>query len=143
MSLLIFTGLLNVTDATPPPELPALAILENRFDILCLAARNQILLNLVDHRSFAYDIDNDGKLVRLVANFKGGGIERINTEPAKIEISWHSGLLLGPHTEAPYWCAVKAKDNHSPSPSALILSAVGVVEPPYGANLCYSSSISA
>ena len=124
MSLIVFEGLQKITDAEPPQELPPLSQLENRDDILCLAARNQILLKLVDHRAFAYDIDNEGKLVRLVANFKGGGLEKIGAEPEKVELSSHSGLSLGPHTEAPYWCAVKARNDHSPSPSALILSAL-------------------
>lgn len=124
MSLLVFEGLQTITDSTLPQELPALSILESRWDILCLAARNQILLKLVDHRTFAYDIDNEGKLVRLVANFKGGGLEKVHAEPEKIELSSHSGLSLGPHTEAPYWCAVKAENGHSPSPSALILSSL-------------------
>lgn len=103
--VLIFEGLQKITDASPPNELPDLASLENRHDVLCLAARNQILLKLVDNSSFAYDMDNEGKLVRLVANFKGGGLTKINAEPDIKELSSHSGLALGPHTEAPYWCA--------------------------------------
>ncbi len=122
--VLIFEGLQKITDASPPNELPDLASLENRYDVLCLAARNQILLKLVDNSAFAYDMDNEGKLVRLVANFKGGGLTKINAEPEIKELSSHSGLALGPHTEAPYWCAVNAKDGHSPSPSSLILSAL-------------------
>ena len=124
VSVLIFEGLQKFTDAGPPNELPSLASLENRYDILCLAARSQILLKLVDNGAFAYDMDNEGKLVRLVANFKGGGLIKINAEPEVKELSSHSGLALGPHTEAPYWCAVNAKDDHSPSPSSLILSAL-------------------
>ncbi|NYH08627.1 hypothetical protein [Pseudomonas moraviensis] len=124
VSLLIFEGMQKITDTSPPEELPDLAALEDRYDVLCLAARNQILLKLVDNSSFAYDMDNEGKLVRLVANFKGGGLTRINDEPEIKELSSHSGLALGPHTEAPYWCAVNAKDGHSPSPSSLILSAL-------------------
>lgn len=122
--VLIFEGLQKITDASPPNELPDLASLENRYDVLCLAARNQILLKLVDNSAFAYDMDNEGKLVRLVANLKGGGLTKINAEPEIKELSSHSGLALGPHTEAPYWCAVNAKDGHSPSPSSLILSAL-------------------
>lgn len=122
--VLIFEGLQKITDDSPPNELPDLASLENRYDVLCLAARNQILLKLVDNSAFAYDMDNEGKLVRLVANFKGGGLTKINAEPEIKELSSHSGLALGPHTEAPYWCAVNAKDGHSPSPSSLILSAL-------------------
>ena len=124
VSVLIFDGLQKISDASPPDELPDQTSLENRSDVLCLAARNQILLKLVDNRAFAYDMDNDGKLVRLVANFKGGGLTRIPAEPDIKELSSHSGLALGPHTEAPYWCAINAKDGHSPSPSSLILSAL-------------------
>lgn len=124
MSLLIFEGLKTITDAAMPEELPPMALLERDGDIQCLAARNQILLKIVDHQAFAYDIDNEGKLVRLVANFKGGGAEKIQAEPEKAELSSHSGLSLGPHTEAPYWCSVNAENDHSPSPSALILSAL-------------------
>ncbi|MGY2440707.1 hypothetical protein [Pseudomonas sp. SDO52101_S400] len=124
VSLLIFEGMQKVSDTSPPDELPDLTALEERHDVLCLAARNQILLKLVDNSAFAYDMDNEGKLVRLVANFKGGGLTKINDEPEVKELSSHSGLPLGPHTEAPYWCAVNAKDGHSPSPSSLILSAL-------------------
>lgn len=122
--VLIFEGLQTINDASPPDELPDLVSLEHRYDVLCLAARNQILLKLVDNTAFAYDMDNDGKLVRVVANFKGGGLNKLNAEPEGKELSSHSGLALGPHTEAPYWCAVNAKDEHSPSPSSLILSAL-------------------
>ncbi|MEB0109513.1 hypothetical protein [Pseudomonas sp. MH9.3] len=124
VSLLIFEGLQKITDTGPPEELPDLISLERRHDVLCLAARNQILLNLVDNTAFAYDMDNNGKLVRLVANFKGGGLNEIQVEPDVKELSSHSGLALGPHTEAPYWCSVNAKNGHSPSPSSLILSAL-------------------
>jgi len=124
VSSLIFDGLQKINDPLLPNELPDLASLENRYDVLCLAARNQILLRLVDNSAFAYDMDNEGKLVRLVANFKGGGLTKINAEPEIKELSSHSGLALGPHTEAPYWCAVKAQNGHSPSPSSLILSAL-------------------
>lgn len=124
ISLLIFEGMLRVTDTNPPDELPGLASLEQRHDVLCLAARNQILLKLVGNHSFAYDMDNEGKLIRLVANFKGGGRTKISAEPPVKELSSHSGLALGPHTEAPYWCAMHAKGGHSPAPSSLILSAL-------------------
>jgi hypothetical protein len=123
-SALIFERLQKISDACPPNDLPELAFLENRHDVLCLAARNQILLKLVDNEAFAYDMDNEGKLVRLVANLKGGGLNKINAEPDLKELSSHSGLALGPHTEAPYWCAVNAKGGRSPSPSSLILSAL-------------------
>ncbi len=98
--MLVFEGLRTITDSPPPHELPNLRSLENRHDVLWLAARNQILLELVDHKAFAYDMDNEGKMIRLVANFKGGGLTRIPDEPDHKEISSHSGLALGPHTEA-------------------------------------------
>lgn len=124
VSALIFEGLQKISDVNPPEGQQDLTSLENRYEVLCLAARNQILLKLVDNSAFAYDMDNEGKLVRLVANFKGGGLMKIDSEPDIKELSSHSGLALGPHTEAPYWCAVNAKDGHSPSPSSLILSAL-------------------
>lgn len=124
ISLLIFEGMQIITDASAPEVLPDLASLEGRHDVLCLAARNQILLKLVDNNAFAYDMDNEGKLVRLVANFKGGGLTKIDAEPEAKELSSHSGLALGPHTEAPYWCAVNTQNGRSPSPSSLILSAL-------------------
>lgn len=124
VSLLIFEGMQKVTDMAPPDELPGLATLEQSRDVLRLASRNQILLKLVGNDAFAYDIDNEGRLVRLVANFKGGGHNKIKAEPQVTELSSHSGLALGAHTEAPYWCAMQAKDGHSPSPASLILSAL-------------------
>lgn len=124
ISLLIFEGMQIITDAPAPEDLPDLSSLEGRYDVLCLAARNQILLKLVDNNAFAYDMDNEGKLVRLVANFKGGGLTKIDAEPEAKELSSHSGLALGPHTEAPYWCAVNTQNGRSPSPSSLILSAL-------------------
>lgn len=124
ISLLIFEGLESISNELPPNILPAERLLENRHDVLCLAVRNQILLKLVDHRTFSYDIDNHGKIVRLVANFKGGGATRLDGETEEIEISSHSGISLGPHTEAPYWCSLTPENGHSPAPSALILSAL-------------------
>jgi len=124
ISALKMTGLHHVTNAPAPQNLPALSSLEKSADILTLGSRNQILLSMVDHTSFAYDIDNEAKLIRLVANFNGGGHEEIMAEPERADLSSHSGLALGPHTEAPYWCAVTAENGHSPSPSALILSAL-------------------
>ncbi len=124
ISAMVFNGLQAVTAGPPPLDLPPLSALESERYVLCLAARNQILLNLVDHRAFAYDMDNDGQIVRLVGNFKGGGKTKLDAEPVKIELSSHSGLALGPHTEAPYWCSVEAQNGHSPAPSALILTAL-------------------
>lgn len=110
---------------TLPPELPALEALEHVPECLHLAARNQILLHLVRNRAFAYDIDNNGRLVRFVGNFCGGGLAPRKDEPAidDIELSSHAGLSLGPHTEAPYHCALQTVDGRSPAPSTLILTA--------------------
>lgn len=124
MSALVFEGLAAVDDRPLPETLPALAALENDLAILRLGARNQVLLKMVEHRAFAYDIDNVGKLVRLVGNFKGGGQEKLSHETGVVELSSHSGLSLGPHTEAPYWCVLEDRDGHSPAPSALILTAL-------------------
>jgi hypothetical protein len=123
-SALVFQGLLPVSQTSLPAHLPLLADLEGDSNIYLLASRSQILLKLLDHRAFAYDIDNDAKIVRIVANFKGGGHENLSNEPAKVELSSHTGLALGPHTEAPYWCSVGSSAGHSPAPSALILTAL-------------------
>ncbi|NIF18051.1 hypothetical protein [Pantoea sp. Cy-639] len=124
LSALLFSRM-RAPAGAPPEHLPSLATLEHDSDCLYLAARNQLLLALTDYRAFAFDIDNNGKLVRLVANFKGGGhaplAGEVPLQPA--ELSSHSGLPLGPHTEAPYNCSVQACHGHSPAPSALILTA--------------------
>ncbi|KER04364.1 hypothetical protein QPK14_11785 [Photorhabdus temperata subsp. temperata] len=124
MSALIFEGMKKVDNDILPNKLPSLSSLENQYSILYLAARNQILLELVEHRAFAYHIENSGKIVRLVAHLKGKGLQDIDSENSKVELSSHSGLSLGPHTEGPYWSTVKAKNGHSPSPSSLILSSM-------------------
>jgi hypothetical protein len=84
-----------------------------------------LLLELAFHRAFAFDIDNHGQQVRLVGNFKGGGCQpRLDEDrQTAVELSSHSGLRLGAHTEAPYHCSVRALGGHSPAPSALILGA--------------------
>ncbi|VVO43484.1 hypothetical protein [Pseudomonas fluorescens] len=125
LSALVFQGLLAPTDDVPPTTLPSLHELEEDFHCMHLASRNQILLKLVQHTAFAYDIDNKGKIVRLVGNFKGGGKEKLSHEDCaqRIELSSHAGLRLGPHTEAPYHCSINAVNGHSPAPSALILTA--------------------
>ncbi|MCU1719818.1 TauD/TfdA family dioxygenase [Pseudomonas sp. 5P_5.1_Bac1] len=125
LSVLLFSRLLPPRNDELPEQLPALAALERDHPCLYLASRNQVLLELVHYRAFAFDIDNDGKHVRLVGNFKGGGQQpRPDEDPYEaVELSSHAGLRLGPHTEAPYHCSVVARDGHSPAPSALILSA--------------------
>ena len=124
LSALVVEGLSNVSADPIPSSLPALPDFEIRQDVRRLGLRHQILLELVAHDAFAYDLDNEGKIVRIVANLKGSGSVSLPLEPSDVEQSSHSGLALGPHTEAPYWCAVEAQNGHSPSPSALILTAL-------------------
>ncbi|MDR3559813.1 MAG: hypothetical protein P4N59_00025 [Negativicutes bacterium] len=111
-SALLFDQMLAPEDCSPPDALPDLNLLECDFECLRLSSRNQILLALVEHRPFAFDMDNDGKLVRYVANFKGGGRQLLpdEAETAKVELSSHAGLHLGPHTEAPYHCSRRSAD---------------------------------
>jgi len=108
-----------------PDVLPSLHELTTAPAVIYLASRQQILLGLVGYRSFAFDIDNEGRHLRLVGNFKGGGNEPLPDENLKndAELSSHAGVGLGPHTEPPYNCSVVAENGHSPAPSALILSA--------------------
>lgn len=124
LSALLFSQMHSPDD--PLPEyLPCQSELEQDQCTLYLASRNQLLLALARYCAFAFDIDNDGKHVRLVANFKGGGTTQRPDEDRRrsVELSSHSGLRLGAHTEAPYNCSVIAHDGHSPAPSALILAA--------------------
>ena len=125
LAVMQFPGLPLPKNDELPAQLPPLQALERSFICLYLAARNQVLLELVRHQAFAFDIDNDGKHVRLVGNFKGGGrFPRVDeNDLLPVELSSHAGLRLGPHTEAPYHCSVQAQDGHSPAPSALILTA--------------------
>ncbi|ERT18992.1 hypothetical protein O162_08315 [Pseudomonas putida SJ3] len=108
-----------------PSELADIDILKIDPVTVYMASRNQILLSLVDYRSFAFDIDNGGMQVRLVGNFKGGGVRLLPNELNlhQAELSSHAGVQLGPHTEPPYNCSVQFEGEHSPAPSALILSA--------------------
>nr|WP_256213793.1 hypothetical protein [Pseudomonas sp. NBRC 111132] len=112
-------------DEPIPENLPDITALAQNPRCTYLASRNQLLLELARHRNFAFDIDNEGKQVRLVGNFKGGGrIPRVGEHPRlEVETSSHAGLCLGPHTEAPYNCSTVSSDGHSPAPSALILTA--------------------
>lgn len=112
-------------DDPMPEQLPDIFTLAHDPRCQYLASRNQLLLELARHRNFAFDIDNEGKQVRLVGNFKGGGrVPRFGEDTsANVETSSHAGLRLGPHTEAPYNCSTIASHDHSPAPSALILTA--------------------
>lgn len=124
IAYLLIEGMRPINSGLIPPKLSPLETMENDGDVLYLAARNHILLELVSNRAFAYDLDNEGKIVRIVANYKGGGADSLDNEPADIELSSHSGLRLDPHTEAPYWCSFTPENDHSPAPSTLILTAL-------------------
>lgn len=119
-------GAMQPPSCDPAPELLATmeTIVADPITIY-LASRNQILLNLVGYRSFSFDIDNDGMQVRLVGNFKGGGKNLLPHELKhhEAELSSHAGVELGPHTEPPYNCSIESDGEHSPAPSALILTA--------------------
>lgn len=107
-----------------PSSLPTMQTLETDLECLKLSASNQILLATVEQFAFAYDIDNYGKIMRLVGNFKGGGATKLaNEDASKVDKSSYSGIALGAHTEAPYHSATKVVDNHSPAPSSLVLTA--------------------
>ncbi|WP_166363211.1 hypothetical protein [Pseudomonas akapageensis] len=125
LAALAFEGMCAPQTFDLPDALPELNRLEEDFTCIQLASRNQIFLELVKHKAFAYDIDNAGKISRLVGNFKGGGQSKLPNEnllPTP-ELSSHAGLCLGAHTEAPYHCSVHASNGHSPAPSALIMTA--------------------
>lgn len=125
LAVLLFSKMSPPRHDEVPAQLPTRAELERDLTCLYLASRNQLLLELVRYQAFAFDIDNDGQHMRLVGNFKGGGRQPRPDEDrhSPVELSSHAGLRLGPHTEAPYHCSVRAADGHSPAPSALILAA--------------------
>lgn len=125
---MVFTGLydrnIDGSKTAPPDELPSLKELETDLECIKLGASNQILLEMVNQFAFAYDIDNYGKIMRLVGNFKGGGVNKLSTEKAEnVDKSSHSGIALSAHTEAPYHCISTVEAGHSPAPSSLILTA--------------------
>lgn len=123
IAALEYNGLVPPSQDSPPAFLPALEILEADPICLHLAARSQILLHLVQNRAFALDVENDGKTIRFVGNFSGTTTEPPAQGLTEQDRNSHTGLGLGPHTEAPYHCAVEAVDGHSPAPSTLILTA--------------------
>ena len=123
---IMFKGLKElINDATMPDFLPSPLELSKCKYVIELASRNQILLTLIDNKAFAYDIDNNGKLIRVVANFQGGGKNKIQQEKDSqvISLSSHAGVALGAHTEAPYHATKSSVGSHSPAPSTLILTA--------------------
>lgn len=108
-----------------PSRLPELSTLERSTRCLYLASRNQLLLEMVRYRAFAFDSDNDGKQVRLIGNFTSQAnvpSRHQDTGPAP-RAAAHTGVSLDPHTDAPYQCSVVACQGSSPAPSALIITA--------------------
>ncbi|MDZ7818691.1 MAG: hypothetical protein U5K55_08755 [Aliarcobacter sp.] len=68
-SVLVFENMNEFSiESDTPDKFPPLSVLEKSYDILYLGGRNQILLKLIEEDAFAYDIDNEGKLIRVVAN---------------------------------------------------------------------------
>lgn len=119
---LVFDCMLPFTndDIEHSPELPNLEKLETQLSTLQLSSRSQINLALVGQQAFAYDIDNNQQITRVVANFKGGGEQKLENEPEKAELSSHAGVALGPHTEGPY----ESRNGRSIAADSLILTAL-------------------
>lgn len=124
---LVFEGFINSTvDGKPitlPQEhqFPTLEELESDIETLKLASQEQIILALLNETTFAFDTENEGKIVRVVANFHGGGTQKLANEVP--DGSSHSGKSIVPHTEDPYYSSTRVVRGHSPSPSSLILTA--------------------
>jgi len=125
IAAIVFDHLPTTVDDALPSSLPDIATLEAAPQTRFLAARNQVLLALLNERAFAFDIDNHAKITRLVANFKGGGLTKVEGEERGNApgLSSHHGVALGAHTEAPYYATTESAGEHSPAPTTLILSA--------------------
>jgi hypothetical protein len=127
---LVFDGMTYLETDAPPDELPSEPLLQADRATRYYASRNQILQALVEERPFAYYVENDGKIVRLVGDFRKPkpvaatvATELAAARAAAIERSSHRGTLLGAHTEGPYYAVKHPKGQHSPAPSTLILTA--------------------
>ena len=126
LSAIVFEGMIAPKDQEAPLHLLDMEALSSEFVTIELASRSQILLALLEQNAFAFDIDNHGKVVRLVGNFNGGGLNKLPSETGQSEVplSSHSGVALGAHTEAPYYeTRHSLNGRHSPAPSSLILTA--------------------
>ena len=126
LSGIVFEGMIAPNDIEAPAYLSDMETLSSEFASLELASRSQILLALLEQKAFAFDIDNHGKIVRLVGNFNGGGLNKLPSEleQSEVPLSSHSGVALGAHTEAPYYeTRHSLNGKHSPAPSSLILTA--------------------
>lgn len=127
ITYLVFDGFLNTDingNSIEPPQknqLPTLEELESDIEVLKLASQEQIILALLNETTFAFDTENEGKIVRVVANFRGGGAQKLTNETP--DGSSHSGNTIAPHTEDPYYSSTKVVQGHSQSPSSLILTA--------------------
>lgn len=127
ITYLVFDGFLN-TDINGNPielpqknQLPTVEELESDIEVLKLASQEQIILALLNETTFAFDTENEGKMIRIVANYRGGGAQKLTNETP--DSSSHSGNIIVPHTEDPYYSSTKIVQGHSQSPSSLILTA--------------------
>jgi hypothetical protein len=141
ISALVFDGLVPLEGDSPPDVLPSEAQLQREHATRYYASRNQALLQLLGERAFAFDVENGGRITRLVADFERAGtravplgsapvVSRLEVAPAleatgarQIERSSHRGTLLGAHSEGPYYATRYPTPEHSPAPSTLLLAA--------------------
>ncbi len=124
IAAVVFEDLDPLDDDLVPDVLPPHDTLQADTGTIQLAARSQLLLSLVAQRAFAYDIENAGKVVRLVADFTSRHATERSVHPTpEVSRSSHSGANLGAHTEGPYFSTQRVVGTHSPAPSSLILTA--------------------
>lgn len=86
-----FTGMREPEQDPAPKFLPPIDIICNEPTTLYLSSRSQILLSLVNYRSFAFDIDNESKQIRIV------GTSRVAVQwayPVRPEVSQRSLVLI-------------------------------------------------
>lgn len=127
LAALVIDGAHSLIEGRPLPEILAPPQeLHQDPAVAELAVRSQIILAAVGERAFAFDAENEGRIVRLVGNFEGGGAVRLAAEEkaASERMSSHHGGLLGAHTEGPYYATQAPRGRHAPAPSSLILSAL-------------------
>ncbi|MGM0938948.1 MAG: hypothetical protein ACQEWL_12990 [Pseudomonadota bacterium] len=90
---LVFDGFLNTDiDGNPiklPQEnqFPTLEELEADIEVLKLASQEQIILALLNETTFAFNSENEGKIVRIVANFRGGGTQSLPMKPPMVALT--------------------------------------------------------
>ena len=71
---------------------------------------------------FAYDVVGTlREFGQIIPQFNGQTAFAITRKPGYEALPYSQSMNgIGPHTEAPYWCAVNAQDGHSPSPSSYL-----------------------